>query len=62
MDLVNMEKLKIKYKVKVFKYVLLVMDVFSWYWCLVFLEWKLSFYVVCELLCIYRENGVLCGI
>lgn len=57
-----MEKLKTKHKVKVFKYVPSVLDVFSRYRCLVPLERKLSSHVACELLRIYRENGVPRGI
>ena len=53
-----MEKLKTKHRGKVFKYVLLVMDVSRRYQGSVPLERKLSSHVARELLRIYRENGV----
>ena len=55
-DLVDMKKLRTKYKGKV-KYVLSVMDVFSRYHWLVPIERKLSSHVARELIRIYREHG-----
>lgn len=54
-DLVDMQKLRTKYKHKVFRYVLSVMDVFSCYHWLVPIERKLSSHVAHEL--IYRKHG-----
>ena len=56
-DLVNMNKLCTKYKGKVFRYVLSVMDVFSRYHWLVPLQRNRSSHVACELIRIYREHG-----
>ncbi|KAK2547608.1 Gag-Pro-Pol polyprotein [Acropora cervicornis] len=56
-DLVDMNKLCTKYKGKVFRYVLSVMDVFSRYHWLVPLQRKRSSHVARELIRIYREHG-----
>ena len=52
-----MNKLRTKYKGKVFRYVLSVMDVFSRYHWLVPLQRKRSSHVARELIRIYREQG-----
>ena len=56
-DLVDMQRLRTKYKGKTYKYVLSIIDVFSWYHWLVPLQTKRSFHVARELLRIYREHG-----
>jgi len=61
-DLVDKKKLHTKYKDKVLRYWLSVMDLFSRYHCLVPIEWKLSSRIAHERLCIYREHGAPCVI
>ena len=56
-DLVDMKKWHTKYKRKVFRYVLSVIDVFSRYHWLFPMERKLSSHVARELIRIYREHG-----
>ena len=56
-DLVDMKRLRTKYKGKTYKYVLSIIDVFSRYHWLVPLQTKESSHLACELLRIYTEHG-----
>ena len=56
-DLVDMQRLRTKYKGKTYKYVLSIIDVFSRYHWLVPLQTNQSSHVARELLRIYREHG-----
>ena len=56
-DLVDMKRLRTKYKGKTYKYVLSIIDVFSRYHWLVPLQTKKSSHLACELLRIYTEHG-----
>ena len=56
-DLVDMKRLRTKYKGKTYKYVLSIIDVFSRYHWLVPLQTKKSPQVACKLLRIYTEHG-----
>jgi len=56
-DLVDMQRLRTKYKGKTYKYVLSIIDVFSRYHWLVPLQTNQSSHLARELLRIYREHG-----
>ena len=56
-DLVDMNRLRTKYKGKTYKYDLSIIDVFSRYHWLLPLQTKKSSHVARELLHIYREHG-----
>ena len=52
-----METMPVKWNGKVFRYVLFLMDVFSWYHWLIPLERKISGPIAAALSTIYKEHG-----